>query len=286
MEPEQVAEDPARRTEGDRRAAIVRENPTYGPNYWLLGLAAAAPSLSVALTFATPLIRWPRLGMVPQGSLLALLLVTLAAGSFVAHLLLYPAWSQTWVVNLTVVALVTPATVLHGATFAASAGDPDPVVGLGVLATWLLMLGCLTVATVLALVVGRFAPSFSGIALIPAPLLLTWTIVAPGRFREDVANAALASSFALAALAAFVAWLVPAGLRLYVPLLAMAVQAVLCIALGLGLTTVTGAVRPFTFLDALLCIALTGIAMVMPLFATWMRRDGWPEVRRLLALSR
>lgn len=270
--------------ETTRRSANTRANPTFGPAYWLLGLVAAWPTLSAAVVFAAPLVRLPRLGQVPQGPLLGTLLVMLACGSFVAHVLHYPAWMQTWPVSLATVALLAPATVFHGAVLSSSLGDPDPVVAIGVLATWLLMIGAIAIVALIAAIVGRYAPSYSGVALTPAPLLLGWMLFMPGQFRDDIVTAALTSTFALAALAAFVAWLLPTVVRQYVPLFAVVAQAVLLVALRLGLLNADGASRPVVAADIALSLVVTLVAVLLPEAAAWWRQVGWREVRRRLAL--
>lgn len=251
----------------------------------MLGLLAAWPALSAAVVFAAPLVRLPRLGPAPQGPLLAALLVMLACGSFVAHVLQYPAWSQTWPVSLATVALLAPATVFHGAVLSSSLGDPDPVVAVGVLTTWLLLIGAITIVALVASIVGRYAPSYSGVGLTPAPLLLGWVLVMPGGFRDDIVTSALTSTFALAALAAFVAWMLPAVARRYVPLFAVVAQAVLFAAMRLGLADAGGASRPLVLADIALALVVTLVAVALPGPAAWWRRVGWPEVRRRLALT-
>lgn len=278
-------EAPIAAREVARRSASIRANPTFGPAYWMLGLLAAWPALTAAVVFALPLVRLPRLGQLPQGPLLGALLLMLACGSFIAHVLYYPAWSQTWPVSLAMVALLAPVTALHGAVLSASLGDPDPVVAIGVLATWLLLIGATVLVTLIASVVGRYAPSYSGVALTPAPLLLGWTLVIPGQFRDDLVAAALTSTFALGAFAAFVAWMLPPAVQRVVPLFAVVAQVVLFAVMRLGLPGAGGASRPFVAVDIALALVVTLVAVALPGPAAWWRQVGWPEVRRRLALT-
>lgn len=271
--------------EAVRRPSTVRANPTYGSRYWVLGCLAAWPSVAVAAVFAAPLVRLPRVGQLPQGLLLAAMLALLALGGLVGHVLHYPAWSQTWVVSLVAVGLLAPATMQHGAALAGSAADPDPVVAIAVLATWLLMVGAFIVTGTVAVMVGRYAPSYSGVSMTVAPLLLGWALAMPGRFRDDIVDAALASTFTLGALTAFIAWIVPAAVRLYLPLFAVAAQAGLFAVLRLGPPSQDGASRPLMLLDVALVLCWTLVAVATPALARWWRRAGWPEVRRRLALA-
>lgn len=280
MEPPVVGGRGATRGVAPRRTLVAR-NPTFGPDYWVLGLLAALPALLVSLVFLLRGVRLPRVPQLTTGPELAVLLLLLLAAALLAHVLDYPAWSQPVVVMAPTVALVLPAALLHGRALGQANGDPAPVVALGVLATWLLLLLGLALVVLTALVVGRHAPSFAGAGLAPLPLLVSWTIVLAPSFHETVVAAALASAFGLAALATFIAWVVPAAQRPFVPLLAAGVQFGVFGFARLGWPPITGAARPVLWLDALLFVALVVCVGVAPVLAAWVRQAGWPELRRL-----
>lgn len=280
METSVARESGATRGATPWRAPVAR-NPTFGPAYWVLGLLAALPSLLMSLVFLLHGVRLPRVPSLATGPELAVLLVLLLGLALLAHVLDYPAWSQPAVVMLPTVALALPAALLHGEALGQANGDPDPVVALGVLAAWLLLLLTLALVVLTALIVGRHAPSFAGAGLTPLPLLLSWTIVLAPSFHETVVAAALASAFGLAALATFVAWVVPAAQRPFVPLLAAGVQFGVFGFARLGWPPVTGAARPVLWLDASLFVVLVVCVGVAPVLAAWVRQAGWPELRRL-----
>jgi hypothetical protein len=264
------------------RAPIETSNPTFGPAYWVLGALAALPSLLCALAFLLPRARASWLPPIGSGTLLGLLLAGLALLAAGIHRLDYPAWSQPLVTTLPTVGLYLPAAVLHGQTAARVNNDPDPIVALPLLATWLLLVAAAVVTLAVGLLVGRHAPSFCGSSLAPLPVVLAWMLVLTPDFREEVVTAALASAFALLALTTFVAWVVPADYRPLVPLAAIGLQFGAFWELRLPWPAFGGAIRPVIWLDVLLFVGLVVAVGSAPYCAAWVRRAGWPELQRLL----
>src|SRR4051812_35443908 len=81
----------ARRAHGE---AANRHNPTFGLDYWVLGLAAALPSLCCALALLASAGLLPRVPQVPVGLALGGVLLLLGVGAVFAHANDYPAWTQ------------------------------------------------------------------------------------------------------------------------------------------------------------------------------------------------
>ena len=203
-------------------------------------------------------------------------------GNVFAHHLDHPAWTQPLATALPVVGLYLPAAVLHGQTVGRANGDPDPVVAAPALITWLLLAMAATLTVAWGLVAGRHAPSFCGTALAPLPVVLAWTLALATDFREEVVVPALATGFALLAFATFIAWVVPARHRPFVPLLAIGAQLGAFWLLRLPWPTFEGAVRVVVGLDLGLFAVLVLLVGLAPVAAAWMRRAGWPEIQRLL----
>lgn len=266
---------PVRRAEGSG-------NPTFGPAYWSLGLGAATPALLGALALLSAGARLPLLPRLPAGMVLGLLLGALALGVVVVHRLDYPAWSHPGVALVPALGLFLPVAVWHGQVVVRINGDPDPVVVVPLAITWLLLVAAALVTAIVALIVGRQAPSFSGIAVLPLPLILAWTLVLVPGFREERVIGALASACMLLAWATFIAWIVPTGRRPLVPLVAIGLQFATFWALRLRPPTFGGALRPIIWLDLVLYVVLVALVGLAPACAGWVRRAGWPEIRRLL----
>ena len=275
-------EAPTARGRAIRPLPVEQSNPTYGPSYWALGVLAASPALLCGLVFLVPGLRLPRVPRLELSVLLGVLVVVLVLANVVAHQLDYPAWSQPLVTMLPVVGLYLPAALLHGQAVALANGDPDPVVAAPALVSWLLLALSAMLTVIWGLVVGRHAPSYLGTALAPLPVLLAWAVALAADFREEVVVPALASAFALLALAAFVAWVVPDAQRPFVPLLAVGVQLAAFWVLRLPWPAFQGAVRVVIGLDLALFAALVLLVGLAPVAASWMRRAGWPEIQRLL----
>ncbi|HEX5501848.1 MAG TPA: hypothetical protein VFW96_04465 [Thermomicrobiales bacterium] len=268
------------------RSPAAEANPTFGLHYWALGLLAATPALLTALVFLLRDARLPRGLHVPLGPLLGALLVALVAATVAAHYLDYPAWSQPLVGLLPALGLFLPAAVLHGEVAARVEGDPDLVVAAPLLATWLLLVAGAIVAAAAVAVVARHAPSFAGTALLPPPILLAWALLLTPRFTEEAVARGLGAAFALIAVATFVAWIAPAAWRPFVPLAALGLQFAAFWALGLRWPAFGGATRPAVALDVALFVALVLAVALAPLWAAWVRREGWADLRRLFGTSR
>ena len=260
----------------------ARANPTFGPEFWPLGLAAAAPSLLAALLLILCAGGVPLLPALPAGPALIGLLALLGAGALAAHRFGYPAWSHPGIALIPTLALLVPAATVRGELLPRVNGDPDPMAILPVGIAWLLMLAATITIVGVAVTLGRYAPSFSGLALLPTPLILAWFFVIPAPFAERQALAALGSALALAALATFAAWVAPARQRPLVPTLAVAAQLGLFWLRRFGWPNFGGLARPLAALDIALWVVLVALVFTAPVLAAWMRRAGWPAVRRLL----
>lgn len=261
----------------------ARANPTFGPEYWPLGLAAAFPALLVALLFllcagALPLVPPPPTGLVLGG-----VLMLLGLGAIGAHQFGYPAWTHPGLALLPTLALLVPAAVLRGETVTRINGDPSRIAVVPLAVEWLLILAATIVIAGVGVTLGRYAPSFSGLALLPTPLILAWLFVLAPPFAERAVLVALGSALALAALATFVAWVVPAQHRPLIPLLALAAQFGLFWLRRFGWPDFGGALRPIVVLDILLYLALVALVAAAPILAAWVRREGWSAVRQLLS---
>lgn len=260
----------------------ARANPTFGPEYWPLGLAAAFPALLAATLLLLCAGGLPFVPAPPAGPVLLVLLALLGAGAVAAGRLGYPAWTHPGIALIPTLALLVPAAALRGQLVVRANGDPDPLALLPLAVAWLLMLAATIVIAGVAVTLGRYAPSFSGLALLPTPLILAWLFVIPPPFAERQALAALGSALALAALVTFAAWVAPARQRPLVPLLALAAQLGLFWLRRFGWPNFAGLTRPIAALDIALWVALVALVLVAPVLAAWMRRAGWPAVRRLL----
>lgn len=260
----------------------ARANPTFGPEYWPLGLAAACPALLAALLLLLCAGGLPFVPALPAGPVLVVLLALLGAGALAAGRFGFPAWSHPGIALIPTLALLVPAAMLRGQLLARVNGDPDPLAILPLGIAWLLILAATITIVSVAVTLGRYAPSFSGLALLPTPLILAWLFVLPPPFAERQALAALGSALALAALATFAAWVAPAQQRPLVPLLAVAAQLGLFWLRRFGWPRFGGLARSIAALDIALWIVLVALVLVAPVLAAWMRRAGWPAVRRLL----
>jgi hypothetical protein len=149
-------------------------------------------------------------------------------------------------------------------------------------AIWLLLAAATLVCAVVAVVVGRHAPSFCGTALLPAPLMFSWLILLAPPFEEAGVLAALGSALALAALTTFLAWLLPTAWRPAAPAVAFVLQFAQFILLGIGWPSFGGALRPVIALDLALYLALVFLVLFAPFCATWLRNRGWSAAVRLV----
>jgi hypothetical protein len=219
---------------------------------------------------------------VPLGLVLGALLVLLGVGAVFAHANDYPAWTQPGVALLPILTLFLPAATLRGEVVTQINGDPDRAVVAPLVAIWLLLAAATLVCAIVVIVIGRHAPSFSGLALLPAPLMLSWLILLAPPFEEVAVMNALGCSLALAALATFVGWLAPVAWRPAAPALAYVLQFALFVAMGIGWPTLTGALQPVIVLDLALLVALVFLVLFVPLCAAWMRHRGWSAVERLM----
>lgn len=251
-------------------------NPTFGIEYWGLGLAAVIPALLAALALLACAGALPLIPRLPVGMTLGGLLVLFALGALGAHVLDYPAWSQPGVVLLPILALFLPAAILRGQVLTQINGDTDLVVLAPLAISWLLMVAAAIVCVSVAVTIGRHAPSFSGLALLPLPLIQAWLLILAPPFREPAVITALGSALALTALGTFAAWVVPTKQRPYVPLIAIAAQFGIFWLQRFGWPTFNGVVRPIIALDIAFYIALLLVIATAPLLAAWMRRAGWP----------
>lgn len=282
--PSGLAPPPVRRAVEPTTEEEHDRNPTFGPAYWTLGIAAGLPALVSALGLLATATSALAAARPSVGLILGLLLVALALGTLLAHRLDYPAWTHPGVALLPTFGLFLPVVALHGQLAARVNGHPDAFVAVPVAITALLLAATAVVTVVIAFVVGRHAPSFSGVALLPLPLILAWAVLLTPTFREELLVRALISVLALVACATVVAWVVPARYRPLVPVVAVAVQIGVFRWLRLGWPAFGGALRPIVALDLALCVALVLLIAVAPLCAGWMRRAGWPEIQRLLRL--
>lgn len=264
------------------RFAPPASNPTFGVDYWVLGLLAASPALLGVVGFLLSEARLPRLPRLSFGLILGVLIVALALVTLVVRFLRFPAWSQPGVTLLPVCGLFLPAAVLHGQVAARVNGDPDRILSVPFVVTWALLAAAAIVTAAVAFLVGQYAPSFSGSALLPLPLLLAWVLVLLPSYSEPRVIRAAASSLALAASATVLAWVAPARWRAYVPLAAIAAQFAVFWWLRLGWPRVGGVIAPLIALDLALYVLLVVLVGVAPLCAAWTRRAGWPALRRRL----
>lgn len=251
-------------------------NPTFGLDYWGLGLAATVPTLLVAVALLACAGALPLIPRLPVGILLGGLLVLFALGALGAHLLDYPAWSQPGVVLIPILALFLPAAIIRGQVLTQINGDTDLVVLAPLVISWLMMVAATIVCASVAVTIGRHAPSFSGLALLPLPLIQAWLLILAPPFREPTVIAALGSALALTALATFAAWVVPARQRPHMPLVAVAAQIAIFWLQRFGWPTFNGVVRPVVALDIAFYVVLLLLVATAPLLAAWMRRAAWP----------
>ena len=260
-----------------------RHNPTFGLDYWVLGLVAAFPAFCCALALLASAGRLPRVAPVPLGFALGGVLVLLGVGAVFAHANDYPAWSQPGVALLPILTLFMPVAMVRGQIVTRINGDPDRMAAAPLAVTWLLLAAATIVCAAVAVVIGRHAPSFSGMALLPAPLILAWLILMAPPFEEIEVINALGCALALTALATFLAWLAPAAWRPAAPAVALGLQYILFWALGMPWPSFSGALRPLIALDIALYAALVVLVLLVPFCAAWLRDEGWAAVERLWA---
>lgn len=251
-------------------------NPTFGVEYWGLGLAAIVPALLTALALLACAGVLPLIPRLPVGLTLGGLLVLFALGALGAHVLDYPAWSQPGVVLVPILALFLPAAILRGQVLTQINGDTDLVVLAPLVISWLLMVAATIVCVGVAITIGRHAPSFAGLTLLPLPLIQAWLLILAPPFREPAVIAALGSALVLTALGTFVAWVVPLKQRPHVPLVAIAAQFGIFWLQRFGWPTFNGVVRPIVALDIAFYVAVLLLIATAPPLATWMRRAAWP----------
>jgi hypothetical protein len=260
----------------------ARSRPSFGPEYWFLGLAASLPALLGALALLACAGLLPLVPELPVGIALGGLLLLLAIGAIFAHAADYPAWTHPGVALVPILALFLPAAVLRGQALTPINGDTDLVVAAPLAISWLLMVASVVVAAIVACAVGRHAPSFSGLAVLPVPLILAWLLILAPPFQERAVIGALGSALALAALATFAAWVVPAGQRPFVPLAAIGAQFGIFWLQRFHWPTFNGVVRPVVALDIALYVGLVALVAVLPFCAAWVRRSAWSAALRLL----
>ncbi len=279
------AEPPPVQTSGATSIAarvVEQPNPTFGLDYWLLGLVAALPTLVTAAALLICAGVVPALPRLPTGGVLGAVVVLLFVAAIGAYLLNFPAWSQPAIVLIPTLLLVLPVAIMRRQVIWQINGDTDSAVLAPLLVLWLLLLAAVIVSVVVAMVVGQHAPSFSGIALTPLLLIDGWLLVLTPRYSERLVLLALGSAFALAALTTFVAWIVPTSRRPYLPLLAIAVQLGAWWLQQIGWPHYAGLVRWVVGLDLLLLLGLLFTVVLAPVLASWVRRDGWPAFRAWL----
>lgn len=279
-EPEE-AETTVAETVRVRTTGASRHNPTFGPEYWMLGVAAALPAFLGALALLACAGLLPLVPRLPVGIVLGALLLLLAIVGIFAHATDYPAWTHPGVGLVPILALFLPVAVIRGQALTRINGDTDPVVAAPLAISWLLMVAAVAVAAIVAYAVGRHAPSFSGLTLLPAPLILAWVLILAPPFQERAVIGALGSALALAALATFAAWVVPVGQRPFVPLAAIGAQFGLFWLQRFHWPVFNGAVRAVVALDIALYIALVALIGAAPFFAAWVRRSAWSAATRL-----
>lgn len=270
-----------RPTSGAASTAPVA-NPTFGVEFWILGLVAALPTLLAALVLlacggAVPLLPRPPVGMALGG-----VLIILALGALAAHVADYPAWTHPGVVLIPVLTLFLPAAIIRGQVVAQINGDSDWVVLAPLGISWLLMLAATIAIVGVAVTIGRHAPSFSGLAILPVPLIQAWLLILAPPFQERLVLLALGSALILTALATFAAWVVPTNQRPYVPLVAIGAQFGVFWLQRFGWPTFNGALRWVVALDIILYVALVALVAAAPLLAAWVRRSAWPTLRELI----
>ncbi len=257
-------------------------NPTFGAEFWILGLVAVLPTLLVALVLlacggAVPLLPRPPVGVTLGG-----VLILLALGALAAHVADYPAWTHPGVVLIPILALFLPAAIIRGQVVTQVNGDSDWVVLAPLGISWLLMLAATVVIVGVAVTIGRHAPSFSGLALLPVPLIQAWLLILAPPFRERLVLLALGSALILTALATFAAWVVPTNQRPYVPLVAIGAQFGVFWLQRFGWPTFNGALRWVVALDIILYVALVALVAAAPILAAWVRRSAWPTLREII----
>lgn len=280
MRPAERAAPPERRTQ-PREPEPSRHNPTFGIDYWVLGLGSAVPALLCAVALLTSAGLFPRVPEVPLGLVLGAVLVLLGVGAVFAHANDYPAWTQPGVTLLPILTLFLPAAALRGQVVARINGDPDRMVAAPLVAIWLLLAAATLACVLVAVSVGRHAPSFCGTALLPAPLMLSWLLLLAPPFEEAEVLTALGSALALTALATFLAWLLPTAWRPAAPAVAFALQFAQFMLLGIGWPRFAGALVPVIAGDVALYVALVILVLVAPFCATWLKNRGWSAVERL-----
>lgn len=257
-------------------------NPTFGAEFWLLGLMAALPTLLAALMLlvcggAIPLIPRPPVGVTMGG-----VLIILALGALAAHVADYPAWTHPGVVLIPILALFLPAAIIRGQVVTQINGDSDWVVLAPLAISWLLMLAATIVIVGVGVTIGRHAPSFSGLALLPMPLIQAWLLILAPPFQERLVLLALGSALVLTALATFAAWVVPTNQRPYVPLVAIGAQFGVFWLQRFGWPIFNGALRWVVALDIILYVVLIALVAVAPILAAWVRRSAWPTLREVI----
>lgn len=284
----QIPAEPARAEEGPGvgKASVGVptdwRNPTFGPEYWMLGAAAALPAFLLALALLAAAGMLPLAPRLPVGLALGVVLLLLAIGAVAAHVVDYPAWSHPAIVLIPTLLLFLPVAVLRGQAVARLNGDPDPVILVPLAICWLLLCAATMTIAIVAVVLGRRAPSFSGVALLPLPLTLAWLLILAPPFREQAVTGALGTALALVAFATFAAWIAPTNLRPLVPLAAIAAQFGIFWLQRFHWPVFNGALRPLIGLDIALYVGLVGLVAVAPLLATWVRRAAWPAVEQML----
>lgn len=260
---------------------VERRNPTYGIDFWMLGLAAAVPAFLCAVALLAAAGTIPFVPPLPLGLTLGAVLVLLGVGTVFAHANAYPAWTQPGVVLLPILTLFLPTATLRGQVLTQVNGDTDRLVAAPLAVIWFLLAAATIVCAAIAAIVGRHAPSFSGMALLPAPLLLSWLLLLAPPFEERRVIIALGCALALTALTTFLGWLVPTAWRPAAPAVALGLQFILLVVLRIDLPAFSGAVRPILLLDLALLLALIGLVLTIPLCANWVRRRGWTAIERL-----
>ena len=259
---------PVRPRPASRQAA--RPVPRSRPETSRAILAAVPHAGVVLFAFLPILLPLPRAAGL---SLATILLVLVQVGGFVvAREMGLAAWRRIWLINLMVCAVVWPVMALH-TSLVRTPYVSGALGSLGPVAVTALVAGVIVLAVAVVVAVATAEePARASLLFTPVAVLVPVMLGTDQDLSQGVALAALGEAFLVAGAVAFVAELVPGGLRSFAAPAGLTVQLVALWALGHRPERHVATENLAPLLSSLLLGWTILLAVVVPLMAVAVRR--------------